>query len=162
MPSLTRDDLLALTADRYCAGGYTGADGALRREFRAEYATAACTQFLAAELSPQELALTAEAVRQVLPLHDGPPGERANGAADEALSVVAHAIRQSNNEVLARWLKQCAVAVRTEADLQGFLAHLLATERQYALVAPLSQQALSQPASLPPDPAASPGQERSP
>ena len=150
MPSYTREDLLALTPDRFLAAGYTNPDGTMRREFAADYATAASTQFLAAELSPQELALTAEAVRQILPQYErGTPGERARATADEALAVVANAIRQPNNEVLARWLRDCAAAVRTETDLQAFLAYLLATERQYGLVAAFSRQPSLSPDSPP-------------
>lgn len=152
MQSYTREDLLALTPERYLADGYIGADGAMRREFNSDYATAASTQFLAAELSPQELSLTCEAVRQILPLQAGTPGARAQATADEALGLVANAIKQPNNEAVARWLHACAAAVRTETDLQAFLQHLLATERQYGLVASFSQQASS-----PPDPAAPQG-----
>jgi hypothetical protein len=145
MPSYSREDLLALTPDRYLAAGFAQPDGSVRREFLADYATAAGTQFLAADLSPQELALTAEAVRQILPLRDGAPGSRARGSAAEALGVVAHAIQQPNNEVLAQWLTQCAAAVSTEADLQGFLAHLQAVERQYPLLVAFSPKVLPPP-----------------
>lgn len=151
MQSYTRNDLLALTSEQYLANGYTGPDGAMRPEFNSDYATAASTQFLESGLSPQELSLTAEAVRQILPLHEGSPGERARATADEALGLVANAIKQPNNEVLARWLNACAAAVHSEADLQAFLAHLLATERLYGLVADLSQQDSSPPESSPAD-----------
>src|SRR5580765_1873477 len=140
MQSLTREDLLALTAARYLADGYTGPDGAMRRELTGTYATAASTQFLAAELSPQELELTAEAVRQILPMQSGAPGERARATVDEALHLVANSIRQPSNEVMATWFHDCADAVRTRADLTAFLAHALAVERQYGLVANLSRQ----------------------
>jgi hypothetical protein len=136
---MTRDELLALTPAQYLAEGWTTADGAPRRELTGIDATAASTQFLAAELSPQELALTAEAVRQILPQTDEPPGPRAHEASMEALGLVGRAIGQTNNQVLARWLIDCADRVRTEADLAAFLRHLTATERQYSLVAELSQ-----------------------
>jgi hypothetical protein len=148
MASYTRDDLLALTPERYLADGYFDAAGALRREFATTFATAACTQFLAADLSPQELSLSAEAVRQILPLHVGTPSARATATTQEALALVANAIQQRNNEVLARWLQQCAGVVRTQTDLQAFLAHLLAAERQYGLIAELS----APPSSPPPSP----------
>jgi hypothetical protein len=138
MASYTRDDLLALTPERYLAEGYVDPAGSARRELATVFATAASTQFLAGEVAPQELSLTAEAVRQILPLHDGAPSARAQAAAQEALALVANAIQQRNNEVLARWLQQCARAVRTEADLMAFLSHLLATERQYGPIAELS------------------------
>lgn len=90
-------------------------------------------------------------MRQVLPQYErGTPHERAVATAEEALAVVANAIRQPNNEVLARWLRDCAAAVRTAADLQAFLAYLLATERQYGLIAALSRQPSLSPESAPP------------
>ena len=132
MPSMTREELLALTPDRYLAAGWTAPDGTPRRELVGIDATATSTRFLDAQLSPQELALPGEAVRQIL------PKVRAHDAAMEALGLVAGAIRQPNNQVLARWLIDCADAVRTEADLAAFLAHLQATERQYGLIAGMS------------------------
>ena len=86
-------------------------------------------------------------MRQILPLHDGEPKVRAHDAAMEALGLVAGAIRQPNNQVLARWLIDCADAVRTEADLAAFLAHLLATERQYGLIAGMSAPPSPSPSS---------------
>jgi hypothetical protein len=146
MQSWTREDMLALTAPRYLAEGYVGADGVARPELTGMFATAASTQFLAAELSPQELALTAEAVRQVLPLHAGDPATRAVETVEEALHVVANAIRQPSNEVMATWFRDCAQKVRTRADLAAFLAHVQAVEVQYGLVAGLSRQHASPPA----------------
>lgn len=146
MQSYTREDMLALTAPRYLAEGYLGPDGTMRRELTGTFATAASTQFLAAELSPQEMALTAEAVRQILPQQPGAPGERAQATVDEALHVVANAIRQPSNEVMATWFRDCAAAVRARADLEAFLAHVQAVERQYGLVASLSRQHASPPA----------------
>lgn len=145
MQSYSRDDLLALTAERYLADGYLAPDGTMRRELTGTFATAVCTQFLAAELSPQELALTAEAVRQIMALQTGTPAENARAATAEALVLVANSIRQRNNEVLAKWFLECAGAVRTAADLQAYLAHVLAVERQYGLVASLSLQHSSPP-----------------
>ena len=152
MVSYTRDDLLALTPARYLAHGWTTQDGKPRRELTGIDATAASTQFAAAELSPQELALTAEAVRQILPLQSGGPGHRAHEAAMEALGLVTTAIRQINNQVLAQWLVECADSVRTEADLNAFLAHLQATERQYGLIAGMLPPS-SEPSPQPPSPA---------
>ena len=145
MASFTRAELLALTPARYLADGYTTAEGAPRPGLKSEYATAASTRFLAAQLSPQELSLTAEAIRQVLPLHTGTTATRMHETLAEALAVIANAIRQPNNPALADWLGQCTGAIRTPADLDAFLQHLLATERQYAMIAALT-----------PDPAATP------
>ncbi len=145
MASFTRAELLALTPARYLADGYTTAEGAPRPQLMSEYATAASTRFLAAQLSPQELSLTAEAIRQVLPLHTGTTAARMHETLAEALAVVANAIRQPSNPALVDWLGQCTGVIRTPADLDAFLQHLLATERQYAMIAALT-----------PDPAATP------
>ena len=157
MASYTREDLLALTPDHYLAAGWTTADGAPRPELTGIDATAASTQFLAAALSPQELSLTAEAVRQIIPLHSGDPGRRARDTAMEALGLVTNAIRQPNNEVLAQWLVDCAASVHTGADLEAFLDHLLATERQYGLIAGMSREDASPPPSSSPPSSPIPG-----
>jgi hypothetical protein len=141
MGAYIREELLALTTAQYLAEGYVGADGAPRRAFLSDYATAAGTQFLAADVSPQELSLITQTVRQFLPMSDGTPGQRARAAVDRALGVIAHAIRQRSGAVLKTWLHACAAAVVTEVDLAMFLAHLLATERQYGLLAYFSRQA---------------------
>ena len=136
MQPRTRADLLARTPDRYLRGGYLDAAGAVRPGLLADDATAAATQLLAADASPQELAYTLEAVRQSLPLHGAAgPEARLRAALDEALAVVAGAIRQPNNPGLARWIGACAAAVRTGADLDAFLAHVEAALRQHALLA---------------------------
>lgn len=134
MHALTREDLLQLKPAIYLVGGYMDSEGKPRREFLSEYATAAATQLMAWDLSPQELALTVEGVRQILPMHHGAPLERLRAALDECLLVVARAIRQENNHGLVEWLSECASVVGTNADLDAFLAHIQAVMRLYALV----------------------------
>ena len=133
----SRADLLALTPDRYLADGYCDVSGAVRPELTGEYATAAATQLRRAEASPQEVSLTAEAVRQLLPLHMASSQDRLVAALEEALTLVARTLQQGNNEGLVNWLSGCAAAVRRQADIDGFLAHLQAVERQYAILAAL-------------------------
>lgn len=150
MHARTRDELLALTPDRYLREGYLDREGTLRPALLADYATAAATQLMAAEASPQELSLTLEGVRQLLPLQDGDAdgnaaAARLDAALDEALEVTSSAIQQPNNEGLAEWISACADGVRTEADLEAFLEHVEAVLRQHALLA----------AMLPPDSASS-------
>jgi len=136
MQARTRDDLLTLTPDVYLRDGYRDAAGAVRPALLSDCATAAATQLLAAEASPQELALTLEGVRQLLPVQDAiGTAARLGAALDEALQVVAGAIRQPNNAGLVRWIGACAAGVRTEADVDGFLRHVEAALRQHALLA---------------------------
>jgi hypothetical protein len=134
MRALNRAELLELTPRVYLAAGYLGGDGKLIPQFRSEYATAASTQLLEAELSPQELAFTVEGLRQILPMHKGPVQERLTAALDECLHVVARAIRQENNKGLVEWLSQCASAVETDAELAAFMAHIEAVMRLYSLL----------------------------
>jgi hypothetical protein len=135
MRDYTRDELLKLTPAVYLADGYLGTDnGKLRREFLGDFATAAATQLLAAGLSPQELAFTVEGIRQILPMHEGPPPDRLRATVEEALLVVARAIRQPSNEGMVKWLSECASVVETPAELDGFIAHIQAVMRLYALL----------------------------
>jgi hypothetical protein len=134
MRAYTRDELLQLTPAVYLAEGYVDAEGAVRPELQSSYATAAATQLLAAELSPQELALTVEGVLQILPLTEGSAEDRLHAALQESLLIVARAIRQANNGGLVNWLNECMIAVKSEADLDGFIAHIQAVRRLYALM----------------------------
>jgi hypothetical protein len=133
MRDYTREELLALTPELYLADGYIGSDGTPRPELREVFATAASIQFLAAELSPQELSFTYEAIRQLLPMREGQVAERAWNALGDALALVARIMQQPNNGGLVNWLYPCAEAVKTEADLDAFLDHLQAASTQYAL-----------------------------
>jgi hypothetical protein len=135
MRDYTREELLQLTPEIYLAAGYVDAAGALRPEFLTDFATAAANQLVLAELSPQELALTYEGIRQILPQHDGDPAARLHAATEEALAVVARAIQQPNNEGMVDWLSKCASIVETAAELDGFMAHLQAVMRLYGLLA---------------------------
>lgn len=146
MPSYTREELLALTPARYLEAGWD------QRELTGEYATAACTQLAAAGLPPQELGFTLEAIKLLLPEHDDAPTPAAQlrEAVDEALLTVARAIQQPNNEGLLKWLSECTAHVRTEADVEAFLAHMTAVNRQYSVsvaLTPSDAPSLSQPAS---------------
>ena len=134
MREFTRDEWMELRPDIYLADGYLDADGALRADFFADYATAAATQLMAEDLSPQELALTFEGIRQLLPLQEGAPADRLDGAIDETLLVVARATGQENNGGLVRWIDDCAEAVTTAEELDGFLAHVQAVMRLYGVL----------------------------
>lgn len=135
MRDLTREDLLRMTPDRYLASGYMDQDGSPRAELRSEYATAASTQFLMSGLSPQELGLTIEGVRQLLPMCKGRPSDRAIAAAEQSLAVVEGMIHQPVNAGLAPWLRACAARVSTPAELDAFMGHLAAVRHQYGLIA---------------------------
>lgn len=148
MGTTTRDLLLRLTPEVYLARGYLDANGSLHRLLKGEVATAVAMQLLQAELSPQEFGLTVEGLRQLLPLHEEPTvPERLHATLQEAVEVVARMIQQPNNGGLLQWISACATAVTNEAELGGFMEHLDAVNRHYAVLV----------ASSPPDlPSASP------
>jgi hypothetical protein len=151
MGTTTRDLMLRLTPEVYLARGYLDASGSLRRLLKGEVATAAAMQLMQAELSPQEFGLTVEGLRQLLPLHDEPTApERLHATLQEAVEVVARIIQQPNNGGLVQWISACATAVTNEAELRGFMEHLDAVNRHYAVLV----------ASSPPDP--SPGSSPGP
>src|ERR1051326_3255035 len=130
----TRKELLALTPAKYLAKGFVDAKGKLRPELQNSAATAAGTQLFDGQVSRQELAFTYEALHQSLPLHQGPPPKRIAAALDEALEVVRGIIRQPNNKGLTKWIKECAASVKAPADIDAFLAHVLAVLRQYSII----------------------------
>ena len=90
MPNdMNRDDLLRLTPRIYLREGYRDGAGKLLPRLRGLYATAAAAQFEHAEVSPQELAGTLEALRQVLPWHKGEAQDLLRDAVSEALELAA-------------------------------------------------------------------------
>lgn len=138
MREYTRDELLQLTPERYLQGGFLDQAGRPRGELQSDWATAAATQLLAAELAPQEFAFTVEALRMALSLHEGdgePPLERAVAALDEALAVVGRMIRQPNNEGLEEWLEACVAEVSRPEDIPALMEHVQAVQRQHAMFA---------------------------
>ena len=135
MRDYTREELLELSASRYLAEGWLDKLGKPLAALLTTYATAAATQFLAAELAPQEFAFTYEALKLALPMHAGTPPARIEGALDEALEVVRAMIRQPNHARLVQWLRDCAAAVKTAPDLDAFLEHAMAVLRQYSVIA---------------------------
>lgn len=139
MRNYTRDELLALTPDHYLASGYLDDNLRPRRELTTDYATAAATQLLAAELPAQELAFTYEALRFVLPNHDGPPRERARDALAEALETVTRMTRQTNNEGLVRWLDACLAAIGRPEDIDALLQHIQSVLRLYTAIAAIPE-----------------------
>ncbi len=137
---VTREALLALTPDVYLAQGFLAPDNEPWPELQGEWATAAATRLLLAEAAPQELGLTVEAYRQVLPMHDDEAApEQATEALAEALPVVAQLIGQTNNEGIVTWARGCAAQVRQDGDIAALVLHMESTLKQYALLASLPQ-----------------------
>lgn len=139
MTDYTRDELMALTPDRYLANGYIDESGHPRPELAGDFAIAAATQLRAAELPAQELAFTYEAWRLALEGQEGPPAERAAGAREGALETVAQMIQQPNNEGLTTWLGACVASVRQAEDIEALRDHLQAVTRLYSVIASLPE-----------------------
>jgi len=123
----------------------------------AEDPVAAATALRAAELSPQEMAFTYEAIKALLKQEEGSPQARMDAALGEALATVARMIRQPNNEGLAAWCRNGASQVREEADIAAFLAHMQAVLRLYSLMAYLPPPGEVPSDSQPDSPAGPPG-----
>lgn len=137
MQDLTRADLLRMTPARYLKVGYVTDAGKPRALLRTAFAAAASTQLLAAGVAPQELAFTAEALRQLLPQCQGAPSVRLAAAMARAQPIVERMIGQAANPGLHAWLNGCAAPVATASDLDAFLAHLQAVQFQYGMLAGL-------------------------
>jgi hypothetical protein len=146
MKEYTRAELLALTPAKYLAQGLLDGNGKPRRELRGEFATAASTQFKEAELSPQELAFTYEALRQLVAMNEAKSGPQFSDAVDAALETVGRMIKQPNNEGLAKWLQESAASIKRPADIDAFLAHMLAVLKQYSVIAASAPPPSSSPA----------------
>lgn len=129
-----RKTLLALTPEKYLSGGFRDEHGKPRAELRSLFATAASTQLERAEVSPDELGATFDALKMVLPLHEGPAPARAARACEEAILTVESLHDQDANPGLAAWLDACAAAVKSDDDIPALVDHVQAVVRQYTLI----------------------------
>ena len=134
MRAYTRERLMELTPALYLSQGFRDGDGRQRPGLVGEFATAAANQLLSAELAPQELAFTAQALSMLLPLQSGTPQQRIGGALAEALETVARMLKQPNNEGLVQWLQDCAAHVGQDEDVDAMQQHVMAVFRQYGLI----------------------------
>lgn len=128
---MNRDDLLRLTPRIYLRDGYRDGAGKLRPRLRGLYATAAAAQFEHAEVSPQELAGTLEALRQVLPWHKGEAQDLLRDAVSEALELAASLYKKENHPAIVAWLEDCADFVHSPEDIDAFMQHSEAVARIY-------------------------------
>lgn len=150
MQGHSREELLALTPARYLSEGFLDEAGAPRPALRDDWATAAATQLLAAELAPQELTFTVEAFHIAVPMHaDKPPPAQAMVALQDALETVRRMIRQPNNQGLVTWARDCALQVRRPGDVAAMEEHMRAVQRLYGLLASLPQPPSSSPSPSP-------------
>src|SRR4051794_8773227 len=132
---LNADQLLARRPSDYLKNGFFDGAGSLKPELTGLDAFAIASQFERAEASPEEVAATLEALRQILPLQTGDPSMRFRGAVQESLNLVRRLLRIDNNIILSAWLRECSAWVTTEADIEGFTQHFLAVVRQYSALA---------------------------
>ena len=131
---ITREQLLARQPQDYLRDGLSTAAGTLRPELAGIPAFAVATQLDEAMASPQEVALTFEMLKQVLGVSQGdgrPAGDRFLAASRDALDHVARLLSKVNNIVLDGWLEDCAPFIKTEADIQAFIALFQTVLQQY-------------------------------
>src|SRR4051794_18798855 len=120
--NLSLAGMLSVTPADYLKDGFYNESGTLRPELTGMKAFAIASQFSQALTPPQEVTLTLEGLRQVLPLHAGEQAEQFAGSVTETLEMVARILGQANNARLKSWLNDCAPFVKTEADIEGFLS----------------------------------------
>lgn len=132
-------ELLSATPGEYLKDGWMDAKGQTRADLLGLKAFAIASQLQQAYVSSQELALTQEALKQVLALDEGDIETRFPDAVSEALDLVGGITNTAPNPRLANWLKACIPFVKTEADLQAFLQHLQAVMRQHVTLIGVSR-----------------------
>lgn len=134
--NITPDELVELRPLRFLRGqGPTNDEGKPRDDLTGLFASAACTTFERAELSPQELATTYEAVKQCLGISDEPkPGPRFRKGVDHALDVCAELLAKEPNDALVDWIYEWFPLVESDAGIEAFHKHMNAVVTQYALI----------------------------
>lgn len=133
---IDRATFVRLVPAEYLKRGYCDASGRPDPELFSTFATAVCVQLEAAKTSPQELSGTLEALRQVLPWYNEPDArQRIRDAVDEALQVASAMYNQPNNPGIVSWLHDCTDFVKTNRDLDIFMAHFTTVVRQYSVIA---------------------------
>src|SRR5258708_7205772 len=83
--AITKEQFLEMKPASFLKDGFRDAANQPRAELASIWATAGATQMEA--VRPMELAAAIEALRQVLPLHEGTPSERYLTACEEATEV---------------------------------------------------------------------------
>lgn len=119
----------------YLAAGWRDSAGALRGDLAGLHAFGPALVFQRAEVAPQELAVTLEAIQQILPDTKGTPQDRLATAIEAALETAQAILGIDNSPAVTDWLIACAGFVNTDADLDAFLAHATAVLRQYTALA---------------------------
>lgn len=143
---LSQAQLLARRPGEYLKGGLLDAAGKLRPELVGLDAFAVATQFVTAGASPDEVAATYEALRQVLAQQ--PAGDAARRFATSvqgALDLVRRLLGITNNIAVAGWLRACRPFVQTDADIAAFLEHFQAVVRQHGALVAVSQSPEEEP-----------------
>jgi hypothetical protein len=128
-----RADLLARRAADYFKDGLCDTAGALRAELSGMDAFAVATQLDEAVASPDEVAATFEALKQILATSEGEaPDTRFDTAVQHALELVSRLLSTHNNIVLDGWLNECSPFIKSEADLSAFVTFFESVVRQYS------------------------------
>jgi len=132
MEDINLEQLLSQTPSTYFQNGFLDEAGKPRPELTGMNAFAVATQLEYAQTSLDELGLTLESLKQILPMGTGDPSQRFAGAVNEALALVRQVAKIDNNIMLGGWLRSCASFVKADADIAAFLQHAKAVMLQYA------------------------------
>ena len=129
----------AVTPSVYLKQGFFAAPGKLRPELTGLAAFGTAQRLERAAASPDELAATFEALKQVLPARTEAPAKKFAAAVEEALALVGRMLNIPNNIMIAGWLRECAPFVKTPADLAACLEHFQAVTLQYTTLLAVKQ-----------------------
>jgi hypothetical protein len=118
--AMSREDLLALTPDRYLAGGYREPNGVERPQLKSLWALAAAEQLRQAGIHPTDLdPIVARVTTAALDVRgDLPIGEQLVGL-ERALATGGRPLAP-----IEKLMRGCLKAVRQHADWRPFAHHL--------------------------------------
>jgi hypothetical protein len=131
MSDIDQQQLLTMTPNVYLRRGFRWGNGERFPELNGIWATAASLQMENAEASPQELAFTLDALREVALLHRPFDSNFVAEVTQEAIETVRGMIEQPNNRGIVRWIADCRPAIRNQRDFDDWLSHMQAVVRQY-------------------------------
>lgn len=114
--------------------------GQPREDLTGVLSAAACRQFEAAEVAPQEVATLYEAVRQCLDLEDGTAFERFQHGVDHAMDVTAELLDQDIHHTLYYWVMEWQPFMVSDPCLEAFLGHLQSVVATYGWILAMKER----------------------
>ncbi|MEL7472107.1 MAG: hypothetical protein AAGK04_02230 [Planctomycetota bacterium] len=137
-PTITQspEEIAAMRPLAYLRGqGPLDDSGQPREDLAGAFTSAACLAFESGGLSPQELALVYESLKQCMPLAIADTAsQRFQTGVDHAFNIVAGFIGQEINDALQDWIQEWFPLIESDACTDAFMVHMSAALSQYALI----------------------------